>query len=189
MEAPQGGARRSRPHTAHPASSRRQRPPAPRAAASPALTCPGRAEDFHSAVSRDRERESTRERGIKRNSSGGPEPGARGRPGGNPKPPQLFPVCRAAGRRGAQGTWRAPRSRSRPLLRVPFLSSVSVTLSLSPVFPRGIQVITEGSGPSLLSPSLLSAPPWCTPGLPEQAQLPGTESLRKPRAQSPASGR
>ena len=95
--------------TRRPPSSRLQSPPAPRAAARPALSCPGRAEDFHSAVSRERERA----RGIKRNSSGGPEPGARGRPGGNPKPPQLFPVCRAAGRSGAQGGRRAPPSRSR----------------------------------------------------------------------------
>lgn len=62
-------------------------PPAPRpAAASPGLTSQSRAEDFHSTASR--------ESGIKGNCSGGPEPGARGRPGGNPKPLQLFPVCR-----------------------------------------------------------------------------------------------
>lgn len=58
----------------------------PLASVSPGLTSLGWAEDFHSAASR--------ERGIKGNFSGGPEPGARGRPGGNPKPSQLFPVCR-----------------------------------------------------------------------------------------------
>ena len=154
--------------TRRPASSRLQSPPAPRAAARPALSCPGRAEDFHSAVSRERERARAGLRGTPRV---GPSqgPGEAGR-----KPKTSAAVSSLPRGRAEWGAGRTART-SEPLppsLRVPLLSSASVTLSLSPVFshvsfPRGIQEIIEGSSPSLLSPSLLPAPPWCTPGLPE----------------------
>lgn len=101
---------------------------------------PSRAEDFHSAASR--------ESGIKGNCSGGPEPGARGRPGGNPKPPQLFPVCRPLDRVGRA----ARKGRRQHLLRgvrAPLAGSSNLQpVSLSPASLRdGIKEISEGACP------------------------------------------
>ena len=169
-----GGAGRSRKGRA----AGEQQPPAPSHPAcrrQPTADLPGQGRGFS-------QRSFPRESGIKRNCSGGPEPGARGRPGGNPKPPQLFPVCRAAERRGAQCGRRVPPSLSRPSLRAPRLSSVSVALGLSLFFShvslsRGIQEIIEVSGPSdrrkpaSPDPTLLVPPQW-TPARP----FPGREA-------------
>lgn len=93
-------------------------PPAP---PPPGADLRGRGGNFHSAASR--------ESGIKGNCSGGPV----GRPGGNPKPPQLFPVCRPAGPRGARGeAGGAPRS---TLLALAAPASRVLSLRLSVLHP------------------------------------------------------
>lgn len=182
MEAPQAGARWSRQLTEGPggrgAAAAGALPPACRR--QPRADLPGQGRGFS-------QRSFPRESGIKRNCSGGPAPGAGGRPGGNPKPPQLFPVCRAAERRGAQCGRRVPPSLSRPSLRAPRLSSVSVALGLPLFFAhvslsRGIQEIIEVSGPSERrkpaspDPALLAPPQWTParpfPGREEEVALP-----------------
>lgn len=113
------------------------------ASVSPGLTSLGWAEDFHSAASR--------ERGIKGNCSGGPEPGARGRPGGNPKPSQLFPVCRQldcmehAVRTAAHTSLS---SFARPPCVLGMWLSFYLSLSLPISLSRGIKEIVEVFRPS-----------------------------------------
>ena len=122
--------------TRRPASSRLQSPPAPRAAARPALSCPGRAEDFHSAVSRERERARAGLRGTPRV---GPSQG----PGGGRADTQSLRSCfqfaarpGGVGRREDGAHLRAARAVTEgPSLVLRLRDSQSVSRFLSRFFP------------------------------------------------------
>lgn len=180
-----------------PGSSSRRRPPTRRAAGSPGLTCPGRAEDFHSAASRERA-------GFRGTARVGPRQG----PGGGRAETQNLRSCfqfaaRPSGvGRSADGAYlRASPGRLCGPLACPPSPWLSVCLSFSltslclvesrkslrslvplkggnqlPLTPR-CWLLRSGRPPG---PSLAEKKRWLCP--------PGTEWLRKSRPQSSASG-